>query len=369
MNLPSPLKAGLVVFVSAIGTIVASDLILRSFGYLPQVDHGWLLGENVKSRVPDNKTILVRPQFLTDQYYAGDPTRETVVTLGDSFVEGHPVAARDSYPAVLSRLLGASGRPVNVINMGLGDSGPDQHLRLFKEHLLPRLTPAIVAWSFYSNDISDNLQQAVYDIEDESLVPVDAAKHWLHIRHNIYRSIPLPTTIKESSPVLRLLFRAQELWGKRGIELQDPNARALSREKIRLAIEEMERLAQTLGFRVYYVLIAPQAAYLRKLGPQVSEQDALFWSQEYQVSEYEQLRPIVARQPQFIDAWFGDPELQFCGSRFEPRPWSSLFADDGRDHNPLGSRHFNEAGYHLLAEIVAACLSDDEAERPPDEWQ
>ncbi|TDJ46280.1 MAG: hypothetical protein E2O52_05300, partial [Gammaproteobacteria bacterium] len=148
MNIASSLKAGVVIVASTIGTIVASDLILRSVGYLPHVDYDWMFGEHVNSRVPDDKIILARPQFLSEKYYAVDPMRETVVTLGDSFVEGYPVAMKDSYPAVLGRLLGARDRPANVINMGLGDSGPDQHLRLFKEHLLPRLTPDIVVWSF-----------------------------------------------------------------------------------------------------------------------------------------------------------------------------------------------------------------------------
>jgi hypothetical protein len=254
--------------VSTIGTIVASDLILRSVGYLPEVDYAWMLGANVTSRVPDDKIILTRPQFLNEQYYAIDPKRETVVTLGDSFVSGHPVARKDNYPAVLGRLLGARGRPVNLINMGIGDSGPDQHLRLFKEYVLPRLTPDMVVWSFYANDILDNLRLPVYKIENDSLVPLDAAKHWLHVRHKIYRSIPLPWTVKESSPVLRLLLRAQEVWGTRRVQLLDPNARALSGERIRLAIEEIERLARIHGFQVVYVLIAPQALYLREQDPQ-----------------------------------------------------------------------------------------------------
>ncbi|MEA2080382.1 MAG: GDSL-type esterase/lipase family protein [Pseudomonadota bacterium] len=349
MNIATSLKAGLVVLASVSGTIVVSDLVLRSVGYLPQVDNEWLLGRGEDSRVPDDQLILVRPQMLTENYYNVDPTLKTIVALGDSFVEGHPVKRSDSYPTILGRLLGERGRPVNVLNMGIGDSGPDQHLRLMKAYVLPRLTPDIVIWSFYANDVFDNLQQAVYSIENNSLVPLDATKHWLYIRHRIYRSIPLPGTVKESSPVLRLLFRALEIWGKRDFLLEEPSGIAWSREKIHLAIEEMERLAQAHGFRVAYVLIAPQSLYLR-------EQDPTQWSQDFHVAGHEELRRILEDQGLFIDAWFGGPETHVCGSKVSAPAWHSLFADDGRDRNRPGRRHFNEAGYYLLGDIMATCL-------------
>jgi lysophospholipase L1-like esterase len=59
-------------------------------------------------------------------FYAVDPARKTVVTLGDSFTEGFPVDDSNNYPSVLGRLLDERGMPVNIINMGMGDSGPDQ---------------------------------------------------------------------------------------------------------------------------------------------------------------------------------------------------------------------------------------------------
>ncbi len=34
----------------------------------------------------------------------------------------------------------------------MGNSGPDQQLRYFDKHLLPRIKPDIVVWVFYAND-------------------------------------------------------------------------------------------------------------------------------------------------------------------------------------------------------------------------
>jgi lysophospholipase L1-like esterase len=352
VRVPDSLKAGLAILASVICTLFASDLILRSVGYLPQVDHEWLLGPKEDSRTPDDKLILVRPQFLTEQFYTVDPTRKIVVTLGDSYVEGYPVDENDNYPSVLGRLLGERDQPVNILNMGTGDSGPGQQLRLMKEYLLPRLTPDIVVWSFYANDVMDNVQQPVYNIENGSLVQLDASKHWLHIRQKLYGNIPLPSTIKESSPVLRLFFRALEICGKRGLHTEEPSGQVRSVEKIRLQIEEMERLARLHGFKVLYVLIAPQAVYLR-------EQDPMFFDQKLLITEYMQLRPIIAGQARHVDVWFGGAESRFCGSPFSAPASRDLFSDDGRDHNPLGDRHFNETGYYLLADIVATCLLND----------
>ena len=350
--MPTAVKAGLLIVASIIGTLIAADLILRAIGYLPRVDHEWLIGPKVDTRIPDDRLILIHPRFLEERHYAVDPTLETVVILGDSFVEGYPVEEADNFPSVLGRMLSERGRPVNIVNMGLGDSGPDQQLRLIKEYLLPRLTPDIVVWTFYANDISDNLRQAVYEIENDALVPLDAATHWLHIRQKYYRSIPLPGSVKESSPVLRLLLRALEVSGRSDIRLGDPTEQARSGEKIRLAIEEMDGLAHTYGFRAAYVLIAPQALYLR-------EADPVRWDRDLHIAEHERLRPLVARQPEFIDAWFGDSIREFCGSKLDAPAGSALFADDGRDANRFGRRHFNEAGYALLAAVVAACLSSD----------
>ena len=353
----SPFKAGVIVIASLILTIAVSDLLLRAIGYLPQVDNEWVLGPKHNSRVPDAGVILVRPRFRSESHYKIDATRETVIALGDSFTEGYPVSEADNYPAVLGQLLEKRGRAMNIINLGLGDSGPDQQLRVFKEYLLPRLTPDTVVWSFYSNDVLDNLRQAVYGIEDGTLVPLDATKHWLYIRQKLYEMIPLPYTVKERSPVLRLLFRALEIWGNREINAGIPSEQAHSLAKINLAIEEMGGLAKELDFRVIYVLIAPQVNYF-------NEYDFANVALNSQVKQYRQLRPILSRQNRFADAWFGDATTLACGTTFDvpdvARPAvSSIFADGTQDKNEMGRRHFNETGYHVLAELVATCLMSE----------
>lgn len=347
------MTAGLLIVGSTLVGLGTADLVLRAVGYMPDVTHDWVLGSG--ARVANADLIMINPRFLPETFYDVDQGRQTIVTLGDSFTSGHPVGADNSYPSVLQRLLDERGWGTNVLNMGLGDSGPDQHLRLLKQYVLPRLIPDMVVWAFYANDVADNLRQAVYDIEDGVLVPLDATEHWLYIRQKFYQGIPLPWRVKASSPVLRLLFRALEIWGQRDIHLGDPSEQARSTAKIQLAIDELERLAQEYRFQVVYVLIAPQVLYLDDYDPTAS----VYW-----VNQYEQLRPIVGRQARFAGAWFGDESTQACGSEFtvpstRAPASSSIFADGKRDKNPVGNRHFNEAGYYLLAELVTTCLMSE----------
>jgi lysophospholipase L1-like esterase len=352
MIIPAPIKAGLVILASITFTLVAADIILRCIDYHPPLSHEWLLGPGADARLPDKNSILVRPRFVFDQHYALDPTLKTVVTIGDSFTEGFPVEPIDTYPAVLGRILDKRASPVNVINMGMGDSGPDQHLRLLKDYVLPKLKPDIVVWSFYSNDVADNILQAAYTIDQNSLVPLDTTEHWLYQRQKIFRGLPLPGTVKQSSPVLRLLFRALEVYGGRGVDVGNPSQLEMSITKIRLAVDEIERLAKLYEFQVTYVLVAPQLLFLQDKPPDP-------WGWDYQLAAYGKLRRVLTNQVRFIDARFLDSEIVVCGKQFKITNRGDPYVDDGRDHNTPGYRHFNESGYYLLAEAVATCLLDN----------
>lgn len=328
------LLSALVVVGSLAVTIVAADLVLRAVGYAPTLSHGWLL---LSDRQPDDHVITIAPRFLTEAFYDLPDGRATIVTLGDSFTAGHPVAKDDSYPAALVRRLAETAWNVNAVNVGLGDTGPDQQLRLLKQYVLPRLRPDIVVWAFYANDVGDNIRQAVYDIEADGLVPLDASEHWLNVRQRWFHAIPLPSSIKVSSPLLGFVFKTLEIRGRDS----RPEARAWSVAKIRLAIAELERLAIAHGFETYYVLIAPQSLYLANADPA----DPASWDSE----GYATLHEILAERRDLINAWF-------TGSGVRA---GEIFADEERDRNRLGDRHFNEAGYSMLADAIAKRLRQD----------
>jgi len=328
-------------------TLVAADLAMRAMGFSPPVSNPWHLTSGGAYRVPDKDLVMINPRFLQQDYYAVNPQQKLIVTLGDSFTDGYPVADEYNYPAALKRLLRLQGCDVSLINMGLGDSGPDQHLRLMQKFVLPRLKPDIVIWQFYSNDIADNIRQAVYDIQDDALVPLHG-HHWVFLRQRLFDAIPLPSSVKSSSPVVRLFLMGLEALGDRRIPRgSTTRLRAWSIDKIRLAINEMDRLSKIHGFAIYYLLVAPQSRYLTGSDHSIESDD---------VESYGQLREVLGKRPNFINAWFGDVQALPSDTRFRA-PESAIekpdiFSDERRDDNPLGDRHFNEIGYELLAEAV-----------------
>lgn len=324
---------------------------MRALGVDPPISQPWHLESRATVRVANKDLIMIAPRFQRDSFYAVDPSRRTIVTLGDSFTEGYPVTRDYAYPTAMQRLLFKQGCDVNLINMGLGNSGPDQHLRLMRKFLLPRLKPDAVVWQFYENDIGDNIRQALYDIQREALVPLDG-NHWMYWRQKLYDFIPLPASVKESSPIVRLLLMGLEVVGDRRLpEGSNSDRSAWSLNKIRLAIKEMDHLAKLHGFAVYYVLVASQTSYLAGTDhPDVA-------------GDYDLLRELLRERSEFVSAWFGDVHAQPRDLAFEIPPSTvakpNIFADDRRDSSRFGNRHFNEIGYQLLAEVVADRLAED----------
>ena len=322
---------------------------MRAVGYMPVVSHGWHLDEP-QWRIPDERVILAPTDALNDEFYAGAVDGETIVALGDSFTAGFRVADEWRYPEILRRILRRADHPANIMNFGMGDTGPDQQLRLLKEIILPRVTPGAVVWTFYSNDIEDNIRQGAYAIEDRALAPLDMREHWLFKRRALYDSLPIPEPIKVSSPLIRLGFLAMEaakLWGD-----VDPDSQEWidwSAAKVHLAVLEMEWLAAQHGFETYYVLIAPQSTYLQADGDTATYPN---------VGPYGLLEDVLSDLDGFVSADFGSIYAKSDSTEFEELNLEygpdGIFADAQRDPAQYGDRHFNEAGFLLLAETVAS---------------
>ena len=195
--------------LSIVGSVTAVEIILRLADYKPELARRWYVGSNRRVSEPD--TVTVNPQFLQDDFYGVEAGRATVVALGDSFTEGYPVAPAAVYPARLDALLRSAGCGMNVVNMGQGDSGTDQHLRLFTKHVLPRLQPDVVVWSIYPNDVWDNVEMATYEISgSDRLVPLRWPPSWVYIRQRIYEDLPIPWSVKRGSFLFNLLLKSTE---------------------------------------------------------------------------------------------------------------------------------------------------------------
>ena len=124
--LPTMVYPLIVVFASVLGSLVVAELLLRGCNYYPSLQSGWVL-KAPSARVPNRDVLLIPPKFLRASFYKTNPAHRTIVMLGDSFTESFPVKKQDSYPAILEGILTQQGIPTQVINAGIGDSGPDQH--------------------------------------------------------------------------------------------------------------------------------------------------------------------------------------------------------------------------------------------------
>ena len=322
------------------------EVALRIAHYKPALSSAWVLGN--PDRIVDDDTVTIDRRFPHDSYY--QPFQhlngpKLVVALGDSFTASFPVDSKDSYPQVLSHVLTEHAFNAAVLNMGLGDSGPDQQLKLFEKYVLPHVKPDIVVWQFYANDTYENVVKTAYLMgDDKVLVPISTKDNWKYRRQRFFDAFPLPTPVKRSSYLFNLILRQYE----RDLEVKVPPGKdklEWGREKIEREIVRMNELAAQHGFRVYYTLVAPEALYRNDIPPGSAG--------AAEAAEYDRLLGIVEKQPTFIRGRFWSATVE------DSKLGATLFSGGDRDPSPYGTRHLNEAGYKLLAEIIGNRVLQD----------
>ncbi len=129
--------------------------------YREDAELGFRYLENASGRVVRNEEIdnLVRINStgFHDAEHARDAAPGTlrVLAVGDSFTAAIHVAVERGWTQTLERELGGKlGRPVEVINLGIGGTGTETHLRLLEQYV-PVYRPDVVVLAFYRNDVRD----------------------------------------------------------------------------------------------------------------------------------------------------------------------------------------------------------------------
>lgn len=352
------IRIGLVLGSTLI-TLLMAECAMRTFTSKPQLVGGWWMGKK-DWRVLDDDLIVVKPKLTRREHYRHREGAFVIVALGDSFTEGYPYNVRAPEKVVtnvLQSMLRKAGRNVDVINVGLGDSGTDQQMRLFKKYVLPNVRPNLVLWQLYTNDITDNMVYAAYDISlagpAPALVELDAKKHWIHRRQRIYDWAPLPRSVKDGSYLFQMMLRAFEAtqplptaYGK--------NRYKWSLDKIDLQMRHMQELSRKHGFRFHAFLCMPGAVFYHLTGrPRIPggswKNHSAFWP-------FEVLRNMIGRLPSFINVDFNPDDLLLVKRRFGDTYTGDLFSGDEDPGTPVGSKHYNEFGYWLLAKKLADAL-------------
>ncbi len=307
---------------------------------LPKPAISWDYLVTSDDHVADARTIVVRRALLDEETYRTPEAVLCVAALGDSFTLGYPVERGASYPAVLERILSGPGHPARVVNLGMGNSGPDQHLRLFEEVVLPRWRPDVVVWALYANDLGDDVRLPTYEVRDGALRPLDVTRHWVYRRQRLFERLPLPGWVKRRSWIVRLGLQAWEAANRPAAEVAEADWRR-SEAKVRLAVERMRALGREKGFDVIVASIRPQAAYLAEADPEA-------WSDARPLREHRRLEAVLRA---------AGPVLDIASPAEGPPPLFGIFRDESHRGRKLrGGYHFDETGYRRMAETVAAEL-------------
>jgi sterol desaturase/sphingolipid hydroxylase (fatty acid hydroxylase superfamily)/lysophospholipase L1-like esterase len=91
--------------------------------------------------------------FRDGQWDVAHKRARRILFVGDSFVEGFMAADDEAIPAVFARRAKASGRSVEVFNLGVGGTDLADYMKLIQD-AVPALAPEEVVLVFYANDFA-----------------------------------------------------------------------------------------------------------------------------------------------------------------------------------------------------------------------
>ena len=356
-------KIGLLV-LSLVLSLVLAELIVAAFVERRELTSAWRFRA---PRVLNSSVISIDSWFLEPSFYAsyGQADEPLIVALGDSFTGGYNVSnCRDprevceldlSYPGVMREVLAEKGMRARVMNVGVGDTGPGQQLRLFEEYILPEVRPSIVVWQFYANDLAGNVIMPVYTTVEGRLQALDASQNWLYRRQRLFEAIPLPRLVKALSGLVNLAmvqFERQQMESVPDAHQSDVMGWGL--EKLRLQVARMKQLAEEHGFKLYIILIAPQSVYL-------AESEPAHWAEFWEAKDYERIRIALAEEERLLVMRFHEDDLPGPPGEGGSSLATLIFSDEEEDSAPMGTRHLNARGYALVTRQITERILQDGA--------
>jgi hypothetical protein len=182
-RIPSRLGTLLLLGVSSLLALALAEGLLRRLAPQP-LDAAYVWPDGTLRHVPSFRFVYSRQEFSNLVSYnslglrgpdvATAPPRGTLrlVFLGDSFVEGKQVGDEEVITARLARAAASRGRPVEVVNAGVGGYGTGDELLLW-ERALEALRPDVVLVGFFANDVRNNVDRPFFDVRDGRVVQVE----------------------------------------------------------------------------------------------------------------------------------------------------------------------------------------------------
>jgi lysophospholipase L1-like esterase len=176
-----------------------------------------------------------------------------IIIIGDSMTFGHGVSNTQTFPNQLERIYIQKNRQIDVINAGIKGYGTDQAYKLFVTRLCS-LAPDLLIFALYTNDITDNIILPLYTLEKGRLFPLDPKKNWLYVLGTIERYFPTFFRQRRLYHFIWSRLAGKDLF----LVLPRLNREELlkwSQNKIRLQIEQLQKLGKTDGFNLMILCV------------------------------------------------------------------------------------------------------------------
>jgi hypothetical protein len=190
--------------------------------------------------------IRINSRGMRDREFEAEKPPRTlrIGVFGDSFTFGEGVAAEDTYPKVLERLLSSdplfksAGWNVEVLNFGIGKQGTSQQLAWYRKEGRRYGLDIVVVGFLAGNDFGDNLA-GVYRLVDGDLVHDAQAYSSVRRIQSIVYAIPGYRWASEHSHLLNLVRVVGTWLNDRG---RSSRARVVGDEADRHAVDLTRRL-------------------------------------------------------------------------------------------------------------------------------
>lgn len=268
-----------------------------------------------------------------------------IAVIGDSFSACDIFVDIICYPQLIQGMLNNEGEKATITTYATAGDNPDRELRLFIDKILPT-HPELVIWQFYTNDVWENVLFPIYTISaDHQLTKVSGAENWAYKRQTLFEKLPMKQFILRTF-VVRFLLRMFEYNRYYYSQGNDEDRIAWGSEKIRLEIEEMNRLASIYGFKVLYSQIPSQSIYLDDTPPPEYR-----WVRGYNIRMYTAIEDMLKKQDGYVPVQFATrttSESGALGATSESVQDRYYMHDD--DTNILGDKHLNQAGQQVVAD-------------------
>lgn len=182
MSIPPRLANLLLLGVSSLSALALAEAVLRRVAPQP-LDAAYVWPDGTLRHLPSFRFTYTRREFsnvvsynalgLRGRDVGADPPPGTLrlAFLGDSFVEGKQVGDGEVFTTRLERAAAEHGRPLEVINAGVGGYGTGDELLLW-ERALAGLRPDLVLVGFFANDVRNNVERALFDVREGRVLQV-----------------------------------------------------------------------------------------------------------------------------------------------------------------------------------------------------